>query len=68
MPITLITTSIEAYDESDRVVFRLRSEDKDVHKLEMDDFVTADGLTELFDAIRVAVRMMDAERTTGGEA
>jgi hypothetical protein len=68
MPITLITTSIEAYDSDDRVVFRLRAEDKDVHKLTMDDFVTADCLTELFDAIRVAVRMMDAEKTTGGDA
>jgi len=68
MAITLIATKIEAYDSDDRFVFKLEAEDKGVSKLTMDDFVTADGLTELFDAIRVAVRMMDAEKTTGGEA
>ena len=64
--LTIVTTKIEAFDETGRVVFRLSAEDKDISKLTMDDYVTADSLTELFSAIRVAVRMMDAERKVDG--
>lgn len=67
MPITVISTKVEAFDETDQtLLFTLQVEDAGVHKLEMDTFVTLENLGELFAAIRVAVQMMDREKTVEG--
>lgn len=67
MPITVISTKVEAFDAIVNTrIFTLEVEDSGVHKLELDTFVTLDSLSELFAAIRAGVQMMDREKTVDG--
>lgn len=68
MTMTIIPTKVEAYDsETLSPIFTLEADDKGVHRIKMDDFVSSDGLVELFDAIRAAVKMMDTEKEIGSQ-
>lgn len=68
MTMTITTTKVEAYDsETLSPIFTLEAHDKGVHKIKIDDFVSSDGLDELFDSIRAAVEMMDTEKEIWGQ-
>lgn len=66
MSATIIPTKVQAFDNTtDSEIFSLESNDKGVHRLILDVFVSADSLDELFAAIRAGVEMMDAEKVIG---
>lgn len=66
MSTTIIPTNVQAFNNTtDSKIFSLESNDKGVHRLILDVFVSADSLDELFSAIRAGVEMMDAEKVIG---
>ena len=66
MSITISTNKVSGYDtDTGTVVFSLEAEDDKVSRLNVNTFVTLDGLSDLFKAIHEAVLIMDREQVVG---
>ena len=66
MSITISTNKVSGYDtETGTIEFTLEAEDDKVSRLNVNTFVTLDGLDDLFEVIREAVKVMDREQVVG---
>jgi hypothetical protein len=59
MSIILYPTRIEAVDEAGQAMFHLESFDEHTCSLKFDGLIGPDNLTEVLDAIRAGVEMLD---------
>jgi len=68
MSITIYANKVTGYDtDTGTQEFTLESEDDKVSHLTVDTFVTLERLDDLFDAIREAVKIMDADKIVGAK-
>ena len=67
MSLTIYSNKITCFDtETDALTYTLECEDKGLHRLSLNTFVSQDSLGELFAAIRSGVEMMDREKVVDG--